>query len=137
VLISAALSIFIFPKLIAITAFSVLIVSDASSALIGRMYGKHSFIDKSAEGTLAFILSGWIVVLIVPKAGFGWIEFVIGAIAVVLGGIVEASSVRLRFDDNLAVPATVGFTMWGCYYLLDMIDPYRFHALFDAIMRFV
>lgn len=136
VLISAALSIFIFPKLIAITAFTVLIVADASSALIGRMYGKHRFLDKSAEGSLAFIVSACIVILVLPKVEGLWIEYAIGFIAAILGAIIEASSVRLHFDDNLAVPATVGFTMWSGYYLLDLIDPGLFHSLFIALMHF-
>jgi dolichol kinase len=134
VLLSATLSVFIFPKIIAITAFAVLIVADAASALFGRMYGTHPFLDKSAEGTIAFVISAWIVVVICPKAGPDWSEYLIGGVAALLGAIVEAGSVRLRFDDNLSVPATVGFTMWGIYYLLDMIAPAHFHDLFAKLM---
>ena len=134
VILSATLSVFIFPKIIAITAFGILIVADASSALIGRMYGRHAFLDKSAEGTMAFVMSAWIVVAICPKAGPDWCEYLIGGVAAVLGAIVEAGSVRLHVDDNLSVPATVGFTMWGLYYLLDMISPTHFHDLFTKLM---
>ena len=136
VLISAALCVFLFPKLITLTAFTILIISDASSALIGRTYGRHSFLDKSREGTMAFILSAWIVVVIAPKAIGAPIEYLIAFVAAVLGGIVEAASVRLRFDDNLSVPITIGFAMWGMYYLLDQLAPTSFHPLYAALIAF-
>ncbi len=136
VLISAALCVFIFPKLITVTAFSILIISDASSAIFGKMWGKHPFLDKSREGTMAFVVTAWIVVALAPKAVGTGVEYAIGAIAAVAGAVVEAASVRLRFDDNLSVPISVGFTMWGLYYLLDRVDPMHFHSLWLALMNF-
>lgn len=139
VFISALFCVLVFPKLITITAFSILIVSDASSALIGRRLGRHKFLDKSLEGSIAFVVTAFIVVLVTPKAGAGslfGIEFAIGAIAAVLGGIAEAGSASSHLDDNLSVPLTVGFTMWGLYYLLGQLDPARFGALYEAMMRF-
>jgi len=121
VLIAAFVCILIFPQYIAITAFSILIISDTAAALIGRKIGKRKFLDKSVEGTMAFILSGIMVVTFVGLvynlpvafyyAGFG------GAI---LGGIVEAASIRLRMDDNLSIPISVGATMWLTDLLLFM-----------------
>ena len=136
VLISASLCVFIFPKLITILAFSILIVSDASSAILGKMYGRHPFLDKSREGTIAFVLTAWIVVLATPKALGLSIEYLIGAIAAFAGGIVEAASVRLRFDDNLSVPITIGFLSWCGYYLLQRFDPTHYAALWQALMHF-
>ena len=74
VLISACLCILIFPKIIAISAFSILIISDTSSALIGRRFGKHHFLDKSLEGSIAFIVSACIVVAMAPKVDCLWQE---------------------------------------------------------------
>ena len=43
VLISAVICIALFPKIIFVTSFSVLIISDTASALFGRKFGKHKF----------------------------------------------------------------------------------------------
>jgi dolichol kinase len=136
VFISALFCVFVFPKLITITAFAILIVSDASSALIGRAFGRHKFLDKSLEGTMAFIVSAWIVVLLTPKAGPVMAEYLIAGVAAVVGGIAEGASVTLRFDDNFSVPVSIGFTMWGLYYLLSRIDPATYEGLYRSMMAF-
>ncbi len=135
VLISACLCILIFPKIIAISAFSILIISDTSSALIGRRFGKHHFLDKSLEGSIAFIVSACIVVVIAPKVDCLWQEYCIGFIAAIIGGIIEAMSVRLRVDDNFSVPISIGIIMWLGYYLLSLIDPSAFDALYRALVK--
>jgi len=135
VLISALICVAIFPKLITVTAFAILIVSDSSSAIFGRKFGKHRFIDKSLEGTIAFILTAWIVVLISPKAGPMPIEYLIGAVAAVIGGIAEASSASLRMDDNFSVPVSIGFVMWGLYWLASTVDPAHYAALYQTLLH--
>lgn len=118
VLLSACLCVFAFPKIIAITAFSILIISDTASALIGRKWGKRKFLDKSAVGSIAFVVSALIVVVII---GLLWnlspIFYLIGAIAAVVGAIVEAASIRLQMDDNFSIPITVGIILWLGFYL--------------------
>jgi dolichol kinase len=131
VLISACLCIFVFPKLIAITAFSILIISDASSALIGRRFGRRHFLDKSLEGTLAFIVTAWCVVAVSPKVLGVWQEYLIGCIAAVIGSFIEAASVSLRADDNFSVPLSIGFVMWFEYYLFSLIDP----SVFESVLH--
>jgi dolichol kinase len=113
VLLSALLCIFIFPKIIAITAFTILIVSDISSALIGRKFGKTPFLDKSLQGTTAFWVSAWIVIVVVwLLSGASWRYALVGVIAAFVGGVVEAASTRLRMDDNFSIPLSVGAVMW-------------------------
>ena len=114
VLISALISVLIFPKLIFISAFTILIVSDSSAALIGRKFGKRKFLSKSFEGTLAFFISACIVILFTPKIGAFKEEYLIGFIGAFVGALVENVSFRL-IDDNLSIPLSVGFTMWGLY----------------------
>jgi dolichol kinase len=117
VFISALLSVIIFPKVIFITAFTILIVCDSMAALIGRKFGRHKFLSKSLEGTLAFFISAIIVVLLTPKVeGHLW-EYAIGIIAAAVGAIVENISHGLA-DDNLSIPLSVGLTMWLLYYLI-------------------
>jgi dolichol kinase len=117
VLISALISVLIFPKIIFITAFSILIVSDSLAALIGRKFGKRKFLSKSLEGTLAFFISACIVILFTPKVSGFFEEYLIGFMAAFVGAIVENISFRL-IDDNLSIPLSVGFTMWGLYLAL-------------------
>ena len=114
VLISALISVLIFPKVIFISAFSILIISDSSAALIGRKFGKRKFLSKSLEGTLAFFVSACIVILFTPKVSGFFEEYLIGFIASFVGAIIENISFKL-VDDNLSIPLSVGFTMWGLY----------------------
>lgn len=116
VLMSALICVIIFPKVIFVTAFSVLIISDSVAALIGRKFGRTKFLSKSLEGTLAFFLSAIIVVLFTPKITGGITEYLIGFFAVLIGGIVENISFGFA-DDNLSIPISIGLAMW-CLYLL-------------------
>jgi dolichol kinase len=115
VLLAATLLVLLFPKVIAITAIAVLIISDTSAALIGRRFGRHRFMSKSLEGASAFFLSGLLVVAFAPKVEYAPAEYVIGAAAAFLGAVVEASAIGL--DDNLSIPLTVGGVMWLLYLL--------------------
>lgn len=132
VLISAVLVFGIFPKIIAITAFTILIISDMMAALWGRKYGKHKLFDKSWEGTLAFMISGFMVVSIY------WITlsapityFVFGFLGAIVGGFIEAASVTLKMDDNLSIPISVGIIMWlGGNYAASIGLPYLQLLLF-------
>lgn len=117
VLISALISVLIFPKIIFISAFSILIVSDSLAALIGRKFGKRKFLSKSFEGTLTFFISACIVILFTPKAGSFFDEYLIGFIGSFVGAIVENISFKL-IDDNLSIPLSVGLAMWGLYILM-------------------
>lgn len=120
VLLSAILCVLLFPKIIAITAFAVLIVSDIASALIGRKFGKTRFLDKSLEGTTAFWISAWIVVGTIWSLTLApWQYAVIGGIATFIGGIVEAASIRLKMDDNFSIPLSTGSVLWLLTLMLD------------------
>lgn len=114
VLLSAVIVVFIFPKVIVITSFAVLIIGDIFAALIGRKFGKHKFLKKSLEGTLAFFFTASIVVIIAPKVEYLAIEYIIGFIAVAVGAIVENLSGGWA-DDNLTIPLSIGLAMWGLY----------------------
>lgn len=116
VLIAATICIIIFPKLIVLTAFPILIISDSVAALFGRRYGKRKFLQKSLEGSFAFFTSALLVVYFTPKVDHAMIEYAIGAAAAFTGTIVEAGSWKI--DDNLSIPLTVGAAMWGLYFLL-------------------
>jgi len=115
VLISATLALWIFPKIIAITGFCVLIVADMAAALIGRRYGRHKFLAKSVEGSAAFFLSALLVVTFLPKIEYALSEYLVGAGAALVATIVEALPIDL--DDNFSVPMSFGAAMWAGYWL--------------------
>ena len=117
VFIGATVSLWIFPKIIFITAFTMLIICDIAAALIGRRYGKHKFLAKSLEGTLAFFVFSIIVVLFTPKVDGLPMEYLIGILGGAVGAIIENISYGWA-DDNLTIPISIGLTMWGLYSIL-------------------
>lgn len=116
VLLSAVLCVWLFPKVIFLTAFSILIVSDTFAALIGRKYGRAPFLGKSRAGALAFFLSAIVVVFVAPKVEGIPVEFFIGFAGALVGTVVESLSITI--DDNLSIPITIGIVMWLLYVLL-------------------
>jgi dolichol kinase len=113
VLVSALLCVLIFPKIIAINAITILIISDTTSALIGRRYGKHRFLAKSLEGSAAFFISAVLVIIAAPKIDQMPMEYIIGFIAAAVGTVVEALPIKI--DDNLTIPLSVGLSLWALY----------------------
>jgi dolichol kinase len=117
VLLSAIICVWIFPKVIVITAFAILIISDTAAALIGRRFGRHPFRNKSVEGTTAFLVTALLVVACAPKIDYLTMEYFIGAVAAIIGTAVEALSGDL-IDDNLSIPLSISLIMWALYSLL-------------------
>jgi len=126
VLIASVFVFLIFPKIIAITVFTILILSDLIAALIGRKYGKNQLFTKSWEGTLAFIVSAWMIVIIwglIIDAPL--LFFVFGFLGSVVGGFVEAASGVLKLDDNISIPVSVGLVLWvGEFYAFRVGQSY-------------
>lgn len=117
VFLAATIVIAIFPKAFVVPAIAVLILGDIAAALIGRKFGKHKFLSKSLEGTLAFFVAGSVVILIAPKINGNYLEYVIGFVAVAVGAIAENISYGWA-DDNLSIPIAVCLTMSIMYTLL-------------------
>jgi dolichol kinase len=113
VLISATLCVLIFPKLITITSFAILIISDSAAALVGRRFGKRKFLRKSFEGSAAFFCTALIVIAATPKVSSEAGEYVIAAVAAAVATVIEAMSAGI--DDNLSIPISVGVVMWVLY----------------------
>jgi dolichol kinase len=120
-LVSATICVLIFPKLVVITAFAILIIADSAAALVGQRVGRHKIAvssprNKSIEGSAAFLLCSFLVVLLTPKVANLPSEYIIGMIAAIIGMLAEAFSADF-LDDNLAVPLSIGFAMWAMYLL--------------------
>ena len=114
VFIAALVTVFLFPKVIAITAFSILIISDTMAALIGRRYGTRTFRGKTIEGSSAFVVSATIVLLFTPKVAYLPGEYIAGIVASIIGAAAEVFSFNL-IDDNFAIPISIGFALWLMY----------------------
>ena len=132
-LVSATICILIFPKLIVITGFAILIFADSAAALVGGRLGRHKISvghprSKSIEGSAAFLLCSFVVVLVTPKVTNLPGEYIIGMIAAFIGMLAEAFSSDF-LDDNLAVPLSIGFAMWALYLLfLPNLNIYQLDA---------
>lgn len=113
VLISACITILLFPKIIAITGLSVLVISDISAALIGKKFGRHPMFGKSLEGTLAFIVSAFIIIFFIGfYSGLGFWYFIFGLIGSCAACLCELYSKKIYIDDNLSIPLSLCFILW-------------------------
>lgn len=111
-LISAFLNILLFPKVFTVVSFYVLVISDATAALVGKRFGKTRFLNKSLEGSTAFFLSGTIVTIIFGLiVGAPLMFFVFAVLGVLFATVVEASSAFLRVDDNLGIPLVISLIL--------------------------
>ena len=117
VLLSATLCVWLFPKVIVITAFAILIISDSAAALIGRQFGRHPFLGKTMEGTSAFFVTALLVVAVAPKSSITPPNTSSASHAAVVGTIVEVVSGE-TLDDNLTIPISISLVMWALYALL-------------------
>ncbi|MBR9976464.1 MAG: dolichol kinase [Bacteroidetes bacterium] len=114
VLISATFCVLVFPKLITITAFAILIISDTTAALVGRRFGTKKFNDKTLEGSTAFVLSAFVVILFTPKVAHAPAEYLIACISAIIGALAEVFSFDI-IDDNFAIPVSIGAALWLLY----------------------
>ena len=104
-LISALLSIFFFEKWIAIYAILLMLVSDALGAVVGRCWGRHFYKKgRTLEGSLTFLLSGFLLIWLVPDIRSG-----IAVIGLFVALILEAGIIKL--DDNIVIPIGAGVVM--------------------------
>jgi dolichol kinase len=102
---SSFLTVLLFERWIAITALLFVVVSDALSALVGKRWGKHRIWgDRTVEGTIVFLFSAVLLVLINPH-----LPLLIGLAGVLIALYVEIFVQSL--DDNLTVPLCSGLMM--------------------------
>jgi dolichol kinase len=121
VLIAATLTLAVFPTLIGVTAFTILIISDTFAALVGRQFKSGPFLDKSIAGSATFAITAMIVVAIYASIFTApWTFWAAGAVASATAAVVEASAIRMRMDDNISIPFSFGIAMM----LLDWLAQY-------------
>jgi dolichol kinase len=111
-LVGAFLTVLLFPRVTAVTAFAMMLTGDTAAALIGRRFGRVKLFDKSAEGLAAFIATAYAAALVIyfwipTEAGY----LKIAAAGAVVGGVTELLTKKLHLDDNLSVPLAIGCIM--------------------------
>jgi uncharacterized protein (TIGR00297 family) len=103
-------------------AWGIMAVGDSTATLVGRRSRGARLpwnAEKTVAGTSAFVIAGAIAAILL-----GWwtgsavvpppsAAFVVGAglVAAIFAGLVE--SIPVRLDDNISVPVTAGFVLWG------------------------
>lgn len=114
VFLAAALTTLLFPRYIAAVSLGVMLTADTAAALIGRRFGRHKLNGgKSAEGTLAFFVTGTLFACVVLRiAGeLSWRMAAWAAAGVLLASLAELFQKQLRLDDNLTIPLSCGAVM--------------------------
>lgn len=111
-LLSAFLSVFLFPKPIAITALLFLSVGDTIAYFVGTRFGKFSlFGEKTLEGSLSCFILCIVISFLMPDL----------PLKVTIAGAIGASFVELfpfGVDDNLLLPLVSGLIMVVVGYIL-------------------
>ena len=107
---SACLTALCFSNRVASCAFAILILSDTSAALIGRKWGRHRFFNgKSLEGSLAFLLTGWIIAAgFCIAGGLPGATLAVWLFGVVVSCIAEFFNEQIHMDDNFTIPLLFG-----------------------------
>lgn len=103
-LIACLLSIHLFPKPIAVLALAFLIVGDTMAAIVGKWLGRTRIFDKTLEGSLACLVSCYLLTLLVPE-----IPFRVAVIGALTAAVFELLPIPL--DDNFRIPLSAGFAM--------------------------
>lgn len=104
ILASSILTILIFDKSIAILAIAFTVVGDTAGAIVGRVWGRKRYRNKTLEGSASFFVACCIVALLV--SGIPWWVKIAGAF---IATVVEAFTICV--DDNLTVPLISGALM--------------------------
>lgn len=113
-LLSEIICIIFFPKLIAITGMLLLSLSDSTSAIIGRIYGKKQYApNRTYAGSAAFFVVGTLIVFAMPKYFYLPAEYIFGIAAVLVTTIVDGSN--FPADDNFTIPIVSSLVLYGLY----------------------
>ena len=111
VLAAALLSIWLFPKPIAIAVLLILSVSDSAASLIGLRYGRRRFLGKSLAGSFAFFVTALVILWIALPESHG-VAFTAAIVATFAEALPVPRFSRLELNDNLTIPLLTGAAIW-------------------------
>lgn len=106
---AALVTLILFPEKVVIGALTVTLISDALAALVGKGFGRHRFKNgKSVEGSLAYFLSGFLILIFI----FPWYVSVIASFAGALAEFYEFPP-----DDNFSAPVIISAVIYLFVYV--------------------
>ena len=106
-LLAALIAIEVFPQPVAAVALGFTVLGDATSALVGRAWGRHKLVGKSWEGTAGCLVTCLVWAACVTRAaGLPWPVTIAGAC---MATAIEVLPIPL--DDNLGITLAAGYTM--------------------------
>jgi len=100
--ISTFFIVLIFPMPIAVASIFIITYSDSLAAFVGKMFGRIKIFNKTLEGSIAFFLSGLLIIYLTPKVSADAFEFQIAVFSLIICAIVDV--LPLKIDDNLSLP---------------------------------
>jgi len=92
-----------FSKEVAIISIAVMIFADAMAAVIGKKFGKTAILDKSLEGSLAFVVTSCALIYLLSTFFNMPIPFYYNVSISVILAFVELISKKIKIDDNLSI----------------------------------
>lgn len=111
-LLAATLVFLICQEEIAVTAFAILAICDTFAAIIGRTIASKPFFEKSTAGSLAFYISGLLVIFFCGAIFHSRLWFYLfGFFALFCSTIIEARPSFFNVDDNFSVPVSFAAVM--------------------------
>jgi dolichol kinase len=110
VLLGQLLSVWLFPKPIAIAVLFIQVISDTAASLIGLRYGRRRFLGKSVAGSGAFVLTA-LAILLITRPASTEISLLTAAIATVIEALPTLRLGRYELNDNLTVPLLTGVAL--------------------------
>lgn len=102
------LALLFFPKEVAILSILIMIWCDTVAALVGKTFGKKRIVEKKTlEGSIAFTITGFILLFILQFVFPDYNFYKAGFITVLFAAIFEQLSI-LKINDNLSLPLFSG-----------------------------
>lgn len=100
------------PMPIAITGFLILVFSDSLAALVGKSVVSQPFFEKSFAGSIAFFVSGLIIMIAVGiHYELKFLFYFFGFFCTLFVCVLEARPSIFNIDDNFLIPTAFSVSM--------------------------
>ncbi len=107
VLVASIISVYLFPKPVAIAALFVMSVSDSAASLMGITFGRTRFLGKSLAGSGAFFVTA-VVILWLHWPDATGVGLLVAVVATLAEAIPTVKLGPVELNDNLTVPLLTG-----------------------------
>ncbi len=112
VALATCINFLLFSPEIAVTAYLILVISDAAAAIVGRNFPSQPFFEKSLNGAVAFFVTGLIVVIACGIFFHSRVWFYLfGFFALTAVTVIESRPSLFKIDDNFVIPIAFSVIM--------------------------